>query len=312
MIVALASFALVLLSAPAVTVPFARGIHPRDWTRWSFAALIVGALAAEAGLVLFALPTVLRALGAHALVAACARMTGSLMPGGPVVGWSALSVATLGPLAVALELLQARRSQHTLSVCVAGVATEQIGDQSVVVIPIGDVLAFTVAGPRPVIVVSCGMKEVMSADQLGAVVRHEASHANHRHDRLLALLAGLERGFVLLPIVKRSAAAVRCGIERWADEDAAGSTLDGRRLVRDALMRAVFADTPVGVAAFGAVATIAVRIDALRWPLRVSARPRRILVIAMSVAMLLAVSSAAAGAAELWRVLVMPAFCDRR
>ena len=168
MIVALASFALVLLSAPAVANRFTRRVHPRDWTRWSFAALIVGALAAEAALILFSLPTVLRALGAHALVAACARMTGSLMPGGPVVGWSALSVATLGPLAVAVELLQARRSQHTLSVCVAGVATEQIGDRSVVVIPIGDVLAFTVAGPRPVIVVSWGMKEVMSADQLQA------------------------------------------------------------------------------------------------------------------------------------------------
>ena len=95
MIVALASFALVLLSAPAVANRFTRRVHPRDWTRWSFAALIVGALAAEAALILFSLPTVLRALGAHALVAACARMTGSLMPGGPVVGWSALSVATL-------------------------------------------------------------------------------------------------------------------------------------------------------------------------------------------------------------------------
>ena len=85
MIVALASLAAVLLSAPPVAVRFTRRVHPRDWTRWSLAALVVGAVAAEAALVLFSLPTVLRALGAHALVAACARMTGSLMPGGPVV-----------------------------------------------------------------------------------------------------------------------------------------------------------------------------------------------------------------------------------
>lgn len=94
MIVALASLAAVLLSAPTVAVRFTRRVHPRDWTRWSLvAALVVGAVAAEAALV-------------HALVAACARMTGSLMPGGPVVGWSVLSVATLGPVAVAFEVLQ--------------------------------------------------------------------------------------------------------------------------------------------------------------------------------------------------------------
>ena len=312
MIVALASLAVVLLSAPMVAVRFTRRVHPRDWTRWSFAALVVGAFAAEAALVLLSLPTVLRALGAHALVAACARMTGSLMPGGSVVGWSALFVATFGPVAVAFELLQARRSRRSLSACVAGAATEQIAGCTVVVVPIGDVLAFTVVGPNPAIVVSRGMREVMSTAELCAVVRHEASHAEHRHDRYLAVLAGLEGAFVVLPIFRRSAAAVRCGIERWADEDAAGTTLDGRRLVRDALLRAVFADTPVGVAAFGAVATIAARIDALRQPLRLSAGPRRMLVIGLSVVMLLAVSSAAAGAAELWRVLLMAAFCDRR
>ena len=87
MIIALASIALVLLTAPALTVRLGRRVHPADWTRWSFGSLVAGAVAAEAALVLFALPTVLRALGAHALVAACARMTGSLMPGGPVVGW---------------------------------------------------------------------------------------------------------------------------------------------------------------------------------------------------------------------------------
>lgn len=104
MIAALVSLAVVLLSAPTVAVRFTRGVHPQDWTRWSLAALVVGAVAAEAALVLCSLPTVLRALGAHALLAACARMTGSLMPGGPVVGWSVLSVATLGPVAVAFIL----------------------------------------------------------------------------------------------------------------------------------------------------------------------------------------------------------------
>ena len=93
MLAVLASVAVVLVAAPGFGARFGRRVHPADWTRWSIGSLIAGAVALEAALVLFALPTVLRALGAHALVAACARMTGSLMPGGPIVGWSAAATA---------------------------------------------------------------------------------------------------------------------------------------------------------------------------------------------------------------------------
>ena len=156
MIIALASIALVLLAAPALTVRVGRRVHPADWTRWSFGSLLVGAVAAEAALVLFALPTMLRALGAHALVAACARMTGSLMPGGPVVGWSIAATSVLLPVGFGLGVATVRRTNRSVSACVAGVVPVRIGGHDVVLVALDDAVALTVGGDRRVIVVSDG------------------------------------------------------------------------------------------------------------------------------------------------------------
>ena len=309
MIIALASIALVLLTAPALTVRLGRRVHPADWTRWSFGSLVAGAVAAEAALVLFALPTVLRALGAHALVAACARMTGSLMPGGPVVGWSIAATSVLLPVGFGLGMAAVRRTNRSVAACVAGAVPVRIGGHDVVLVPLDDAVALTVGGDRRVIVVSDGMRRALTTEGLEAVVRHEASHATHSHDRYLAVLAGLDRAFVLLTFVRRSTSVVRCGVERWADEDAAASDPDGRRIVRDALVSAVFATAPSGVAAFGAVATIAERAAALQAPMQISTARRRTLIVGMSVLMLMAAGTAAAGGTQLWRVLIMPPFC---
>ena len=309
MIIALASIASVLLATPILTVRVGRRVHPADWTRWSFGSLVAGAVAAEAALLLFAFPTVLRALGAHALVAACARMTGSLIPGGPVVGWSIAATSLLLPVGFGLGVAAVRRTNRGVAACVAGAAPVRIGGHDVVLVPFDDVVALTVGGDRRVIVVSDGMRRALSTEGLEAVVRHEASHGTHGHDRYLAVLAGLDRAFVLLAFVRRSTSIVRCGIERWADEDAAASHPDGRRIVRDALVSAVFATAPLGVAAFGAVATIAERASALQVPMQISTARRRAMIVGMSVLMLMAAGTAAAGGTQLWRVLIMPPFC---
>ena len=86
---------------------------------------------------------------------------------------------------------------------------------------------------------------------------------------------------MFLPFVRASTAAVRRGIERWADEDSVGGCPGGRRVVRDALMAAVVATAPVGVAAFGAVATIAERAVALQNPIEISAIRHRMLVVGL-------------------------------
>lgn len=311
MLVVLAFVAVALLLAPGIAARFGRRVHPADWTRWSIGSLIAGAVALESALVLFALPTVLRALGAHALVAACSRMTGSLMPGGPIVGWSTAATSVLVPASFVVGMVRAQRANGSLARCVAGVATVSVAGHRVAFVPLESAVALTVGGSSPSIVLSSGMRDALSDEELGAVVRHEAAHVAHRHDLYLGVLNGLEHALVLVPRLRRSTDTVRCGIERWADEDAAGSSLEGRRLVRAALLRAVFIEVPVGVAAFGAVATIMERAAALSVPLNVSRTRRRLMIIAMSSVMIIAASTTAAGGAQLWRVLVMPAFCTR-
>lgn len=179
MIIALASIALVLLATPALTVRVGRRVHPADWTQWSFGSLVAGAISAVAALVLFALPTVLRAMGAHALVAACARMTGSLMPGGPIVGWSIASTAVLVPVGFVAGVLGVRRTNRDVAACVVGAVPVRIGGHDVVLVPLDDVVALTVGGDRRVIVVSEGMRRALTSEGLEAVVRHEASHGTH-------------------------------------------------------------------------------------------------------------------------------------
>ena len=73
----------------------------------------------------------------------------------------------------------------------------------------------------------------------------------------------------------------------------------------------MFATAPLGIAAFGAVATIAERAAALQAPMQISTARRRTLIVGMSVLMLIAAGIAAAGGTQLWRVLIMPPFCTQ-
>ena len=238
-------------------------------------------------------------------------MTGSLMPGGPIVGWSIAATAFLLPVGFVTGVEGVRRTNRDVAAWVSGSVSVRIGGHEVVLVPLDDAVALTVGGDRRVIVVSEGMCRALTTEGLEAVVRHEVSHSIHGHDQYLAVLAGLDRAFALLPFVRRSTSVVRCGVERWADEDAAASHPDGRRIVRDALVSAVFATAPLGVAAFGAVATIAQRAAALQAPMQISTARRRTLIVGMSVLMLLAAGTASAGGTRLWSVLIMPPLCTR-
>lgn len=310
MLVALGSAAAFLLLAPFLSLRFGRLVDPADWTRLSFASVVGGGVAAEIGLVLFALPTVLRAIGAHGLVNACATMTGSLMPGGPLVGWSIAPLAVLVPVAFWLGVRRVRVANQRVAECVSSVRPVQIAGYPVIVTQVDDAVALTVGGSRPAIVVSSGMRDALTADQFDAVVRHEAAHLANRHDVYLAVLCGVDLAFGLVPFIRRSTGAVRCGLERWADDEAASFCPGGRPTVRAALLAVVFGPNPLGLAGFGAVETIAVRLFALQHPTDSSAARRRILVLGLSTVMLVATSTAAAGGASLWRVLVMSAFCE--
>jgi Zn-dependent protease with chaperone function len=97
--------------------------------------------------------------------------------------------------------------------------------------------AYSVAGLRGRIVVSRSMLAVLSAGERRALIAHEESHLRHRHCLFLQLA---EVAVAANPMLRPVTPAIRRGIERWADEDAATAVGD-RPLVARALARASLA-----------------------------------------------------------------------
>jgi len=159
-----------------------------------------------------------------------------------------------------------------------------------VVLPSDELFALSIPGKPSQVVVSRGISTTLGHREFDAVVAHERSHLIHHHHRYLLLIAVVGRAFAVVPGVRRSEAALRVALERWADEDAAGR--NDRRCVAAALARASYLPVPDGLAAFGAASMILERLRALEEP-----PIRRTLRLALPVyAVVVALTMASAGA----------------
>lgn len=211
-------------------------LSPREWTRLNVASVVIGLWAVRVGLLLSAAPTILRAVGVEQAAAACHELFGPMLPGGTPIGWAS---------AISFALIQSRlhQSKRRTRDALGTVRVEAwLGDRStvdgvdVVRLPTSEPLAYAVGGAPPQVVISDGLVDVLSEAELDAVVRHELSHLVHNHQRHLSLAAASEAAFGWFQPVRRSIDALRLGVERWADEDAA-SVPPQRSLVRAALAK---------------------------------------------------------------------------
>jgi len=108
-----------------------------------------------------------------------------------------------------------------------------------------------------------GLIAALSHEELAVVLRHEVAHVHHRHQRYLLLARVVEGSLGLLPLVRRATAAVRCAVERWADEAAAGGDSADRASLHAALLRLAELAAMPEVAAFTTPGTVAERLEAL-------------------------------------------------
>jgi beta-lactamase regulating signal transducer with metallopeptidase domain len=113
------------------------------------------------------------------------------------------------------------------------------------------------------VILSSGLIEGLSEYELTMVVRHELAHLRRRHHRHLMVAAVVEATFGWLPLVSSSAQAMRLGVERWADEEAAGTDPRARRTLGSALVTAAGCRPQPGVAGFGDVEMAVERLKAL-------------------------------------------------
>lgn len=105
--------------------------------------------------------------------------------------------------------------------------------------------AFTLAGLKGCVVISRGLLDALGPAERRMLTGHELSHLRRRHN---LYVHAVDLAVAANPLLFRAAAAVRLGVERWADEDAAQCTGDraaAAALARTALIRSALRRTTV-------------------------------------------------------------------
>lgn len=245
-----------LLGLPGWAASWGRRLPAREWARLVAGCLVLGVGTLGASLVLLAGPILLGAAGLPGVAAWCLRMLGAVAPGGPAVGWmSAGALVALGVLGTRALGRAVRIGRRVREAGTVGRLTDLLG-REVLLLPAAEPVAMTVAGR---VAVSRGLVEALSEEQLEVVLRHEVAHLRHRHQRRLLFGRVLRGALGWLGPVGRSLEVHEETLERWADEEAAGTPRD-REMLRGALLAAV----GLGAAASPALATPDTVVERIR------------------------------------------------
>jgi Zn-dependent protease with chaperone function len=264
---ALVAVGLLMLALPASVRRVGRRLPAREWARLCLVALLGGALLLEAGLILLAAPTVLRALGIAYLAEACDRLVGPLMPLGAMGGWAAAALAT-GMGALAIQGWR-RAAGQVRRLAIEGCLGTRAGGAGyeLVVLPTAECVAYSVDDPIRQVVVSQGVLDVLEGPQVDAVIAHEWAHLRLGHPRLLLMAAAVRQALRWWPPVTGSHAALRAALERWADDEATPHAA-ARGQLRAALVTLTAVELGGGVPAFSLADATLERIEAMDQPPR--------------------------------------------
>ncbi len=224
----------------AITRRGGRRFQPRVWAALGLVTIAGAAVYTWLSLLLLSASVVAKVVVGQAVAGLCGRVLRGLAPGGPVLAWSAAAVLGASIVAVLVEMYRLRRRRLVLAVP-PGIGTHAARDGfALVIVPVAAPLAYSLGGRHPQVVISEGLSSRLDDRELAAVLAHEAVHLRSHHSRWLALAALATSALWFVPWVRRSAAACRVALERWADEEAALEV--GREILRRALLRA--ADVP--------------------------------------------------------------------
>lgn len=247
MSVLLFAVAVGLLAAPGVSLRPSRHVAPNRYVGAVALSIVAGVVFIEAALMLAAVPTVLRAFGLTQLASLCERVAGHLVPGGAVTGWVAAVASVALPITMATGMLKAVRDRRALwdFTVVLGRPIARVDGCDVVVVDVARSLAMALPGAPARIVVSSGLLQSLDDRELAVVLEHERAHVELGHHRHQLILGGLARCFSWMPLFGRSVQAWRFGLERSADESAAGAACPRRMEVREAIRKVAVAPVPV-------------------------------------------------------------------
>jgi len=263
-VIAVVMFGWGLLALPGTARRRLSLLGPAMEARLSAWSLAVGSGLIAVGLVSMSAPTLLDGAGAHHLAALCRRLIHDVLAGGHVGGGVA------GMLLLVLSVRSVRDWGRLRRIRQAAVIEPWVGhhhraddNYELVVVPTADFIALTVGGAAPQVVISNGLVEALTDDELAMVVRHELVHLRGRHHHYLAMAALVDATFGWMPLVRSSTRAMRLAVERSADEEAAGADPVARRVLYSALVAAAGCRPQPGVVGFGGVDMALERLNAL-------------------------------------------------
>lgn len=252
-----------LVIVPGLVRRIGRHLNPAVWSRLCLVSLAWGTVLVESGLVLCAAPTVLRTFGGAGLALLCQEALGTLMPGGPVVGWFGVVLSMAIGISAATSLVAARREEQSVRI-EAGLGLHQHQDHyELVILPTVLNVAVSVEGTPNQVVISEGLAQVLSDRECASVIAHEVAHLRHGHHRMLVMASIVDRAFCRLPLVHRSVQALRCGVERWADEAVIAEWPEAQTHLRSALVKVTLSALGPSIAAFSDGDAVLERLRAL-------------------------------------------------
>lgn len=290
-LVAALAGALALLALPGRAARWGRRLPAREWATLVAVSVGAGGALLWLALLFLAAPTLLGALGLSSVAAWCLRMLGSLAPGGSALGWAAAGTLLSLVVSGGRSLARAARVRRALRGGGRLAEPTRLGGVEVLLLPTPEPLAMA-AGGR--VVISRGLVEELSEEQLAVVVAHEAAHLRHRHHRWFLLAQAVRGALGWLAPVRHSLEALELALERWADE-AAAPTPERRRALGEALLVASGVGG-VPVPGLASADTVLERLEALGRPAPVPASTQR----ARLYAPVAAVGGLAAGSLGLW------------
>ena len=138
-----------LVAAPGWASGLTKRGHPADWARQGLALQLTGMALVEAGLLLWATPALLDLMGAADLALICRRMLGGPLPGGWPIGTGAGVLALIVVWLAARGGWQVTAAQRRLRVERWLGVHHRREDFDLVVVPTGELVAYTVAGHPP-------------------------------------------------------------------------------------------------------------------------------------------------------------------
>lgn len=224
-----------LLVAPGVMLRVSP-LSPRETARLAASTLAAGSVLILGGLVLLALPAVVGVTHLGDFADLCARVLTPLTPRRDLVGFLAAAIAVILVLRAGSAGWRAHRGAQRARAEPWLGDHEDRDDFELVILPTDDVLAFSVPGRRPQVIISRGLVAELDPCEVDAVIRHEAAHHDARHSRYSALAISVTAAFRPLRGVARSAEVLRASLESWADDAATSDSPATRASLRSALV----------------------------------------------------------------------------